>query len=103
MNLEKRSNEIKARITEIKGLIGAEVTLEVLEQLEAEVDELNKEKDTIERKFAIQNKTKINPVVIERSNQVDKDQLGVAAKYLKKIMYDKNGEIIKDTSELVIN
>lgn len=32
-----------------------------------------------------------------------KDQLGVAAKYLKKIMYDKNGEIIKDTSELVIN
>ena len=40
MNLEKRSNEIKARITEIKGLIGAEVTLEVLEQLEAEVDEL---------------------------------------------------------------
>lgn len=74
MNLEKRSNEIKARITEIKGLIGAEVTLEVLEQLEAEVDELNKEKDTIERKLAIQNKTKINPVVIERSNHVDKDQ-----------------------------
>ena len=27
MNLEKRNNEIKARITEIKGLIGAEVTL----------------------------------------------------------------------------
>ena len=42
MNLEKRSNEIKARITEIKGLIGTEVTLEVLEELEAEVDELIK-------------------------------------------------------------
>jgi len=83
MNLEKRSNEIKARITEIKGLIGAEVTLEVLEQLEAEVDELNKEKDTIERKLAIQNKTKINPVVIERSNQVDKDQLETRGKNLR--------------------
>lgn len=32
-----------------------------------------------------------------------KDQLGVAAKYLKKITYDKHGEIIKDTSELIIN
>ena len=83
MNLEKRSNEIKARITEIKGLIGAEVTLEVLEQLEAEVDELNKEKDTIERKLAIQNKTKINPVVIERSNVVDKDQLETRGKNLR--------------------
>ena len=83
MNLEKRSNEIKARITEIKGLIGAEVTLEVLEQLEAEVDELNKEKDTIERKLAIQNKTKINPVVIERSNHVDKDQLETRGKNLR--------------------
>lgn len=83
MNLEKRSNEIKARITEIKGLIGAEVTLEVLEQLEAEVDELNKEKDTIERKLAIQNKTKINPVIIERSNPVDKDQLETRGKNLR--------------------
>ena len=27
MNSEKRSNEIKARITEIKGLIGTEITL----------------------------------------------------------------------------
>ena len=67
MNLEKRSNEIKARITEIKGLIGAEVTLEVLEQLEAEVDELNKEKDTIERKLAIQNK--IFFIVIRSANK----------------------------------
>ena len=67
MNLEKRSNEIKARITEIKGLIGTEVTLEVLEELEAEVDELKEEQETIERKLAIQNKTKVKPIVIQRT------------------------------------
>ncbi len=83
MNLEKRNNEIKARITEIKGLIGSEVTLDVLEKLEDEVDELNKEKETIERKLAIQNKTKINPMIIERSNQVDKDQLETRGKNLR--------------------
>ena len=83
MNLEKRSNEIKARITEIKGLIGAEVTLEVLEELEAEVDELNEEQETIERKLAIQNKTKFNPIVIERGNQVNKEELEKRGKSLK--------------------
>jgi len=83
MNLEKRSNEIKARITEIKGLIGAEVTLEVLEELEAEVDELKEEQETIERKLAIQNKTKFNPIVIERGNQVNKEELEKRGKSLK--------------------
>ena len=75
MNLEKRSNEIKARITEIKGLIGTEVTLEVLEELEAEVDELQEEEETIERKLAIQNKTKIKPIIIQRTNGVNKEEL----------------------------
>lgn len=61
MNLEKRKNEIKVRLNEIKGLAGVEATLEVLEDLEKEIDELKEEEETIDRKLAIQRKAVINP------------------------------------------
>ena len=73
MNLEKRSNEIKARITEIKGLIGTEVTLEVLEELEAEVDELTQEDAEIERKLSIMRKADFKPIKATERNNVDKE------------------------------
>ncbi len=75
MNLEKRSNEIKARITEIKGLIGTEVTLEVLEELEAEVDELTQEDAEIERKLSIMRKADFKPIKVTKRNNVDKEAL----------------------------
>src|SRR5690554_3518070 len=75
MNLEKRSNEIKARITEIKGLIGTEVTLEVLEELEAEVDELTQEDAEIERKLSIMRKADFKPIKVTERNNVDKETL----------------------------
>ncbi len=75
MNLEKRSNEIKARITEIKGLIGTEVTLEVLEELEAEVDELTQEDAEIERKLSIMRKADFKPIKVTERNNVDKEAL----------------------------
>ena len=75
MNLEKRSNEIKARITEIKGLIGTEVTLEVLEELEAEVDELTQEDAEIERKLSIMRKADFKPIKVTERNNVYKEAL----------------------------
>ncbi len=83
MNLEKRKNEIKARLTEIKGLIGTEVTLEVLEELEKETDELQKENETIDRKMAIQNKTKINPFDIRKGEEASREALEKRGKDLK--------------------
>ncbi len=75
MNLEKRKQEIKVRLNEIKGLTGVEATLEVLEELEKEVDELKEEEETIDRKLAIQRKAVINPIQIERTEQVNKEEL----------------------------
>lgn len=75
MNLEKRQKEIKVRLTEIKGLTELEATLEVLEELENEVDELTKENDEIERKLAIMRKADIKPFVIEDRSKVDKESL----------------------------
>lgn len=83
MNLEKRKHEIHARLTEIKGLIGAEVTLEVLEQLETEVDELHSEQETIDRKLAIQSKTEFKPFMVEKHQKQDKEMLEKRGKSLK--------------------
>jgi HK97 family phage major capsid protein len=83
MNLEKRKQEIKVRLNEIKGLTGVEATLEVLEELEKEVDELKEEEETIDRKLAIQRKAVINPIQIERTNQVNKEELEKRGAMLK--------------------
>ncbi len=83
MNLEKRKQEIKVRLNEIKGLTGVEATLEVLEDLEKEVDELKEEEETIDRKLAIQRKAVINPIQIERTEQVNKEELEKRGKALK--------------------
>ena len=83
MNLEKRKQEIKVRLNEIKGLTGVEATLEVLEDLEKEVDELKEEEETIDRKLAIQRKAVINPIQIERTNQVNKEELEKRGAMLK--------------------
>ena len=83
MNLEKRKQEIKVRLNEIKGLTGVEATLEVLEDLEKEVDELKEEEETIDRKLAIQRKAVINPIQIERTDQVNKEELEKRGKALK--------------------
>ncbi len=83
MNLEKRKQEIKVRLNEIKGLTGVEATLEVLEELEKEVDELKEEEETIDRKLAIQRKAVINPIQIERTDQVNKEELEKRGKALK--------------------
>ena len=83
MNLEKRKQEIKVRLNEIKGLTGVEATLEVLEELEKEVDELKEEEETIDRKLAIQRKAVINPIQIERSDQVNKEELEKRGAMLK--------------------
>lgn len=83
MNLEKRKQEIKVRLNEIKGLTGVEATLEVLEELEKEVDELKEEEETIDRKLAIQRKAVINPIQIERTEQVNKEELEKRGKALK--------------------
>src|SRR5690554_7511127 len=72
MNLEKRKQEIKVRLNEIKGLAGVEATLEVLEDLEKEIDELKEEEETIDRKLAIQRKAVINPIQVERTDMVNK-------------------------------
>ena len=83
MNLEKRKQEIKVRLNEIKGLTGVEATLELLEDLEKEVDELKEEEETIDRKLAIQRKAVINPIQIERTEQVNKEELEKRGKALK--------------------
>lgn len=83
MNLEKRKNEIKVRLNEIKGLAGVEATLEVLEELEKEIDELKEEEETIDRKLAIQRKPVINPIQVERTDQVNKEELEKRGKALK--------------------
>ncbi len=83
MNLEKRKQEIKVRLNEIKGLTGVEATLEVLEDLEKEVDELKEEEETIDRKLAIQRKAVINPIQIERTEQVNKEELEKRGAMLK--------------------
>jgi HK97 family phage major capsid protein len=83
MNLEKRKQEIKVRLNEIKGLTGVEATLELLEDLEKEVDELKEEEETIDRKLAIQRKAVINPIQIERTDQVNKEELEKRGKALK--------------------
>ena len=83
MNLEKRKQEIKVRLNEIKGLTGVEATLEVLEELEKEVDELKEEEETIDRKLAIQRKAVINPIQIERTDQVNKEELEKRGAMLK--------------------
>src|SRR5690554_6127613 len=83
MNIEKRKQEIKVRLTEIEGLVGLEATLEVLEELEEEIDELKEEEEVIDRKLAIQRKAKINPIQIERSDKMNKDELEKRGKDLK--------------------
>lgn len=83
MNLEKRKQEIKVRLNEIKGLTGVEATLEVLEDLEKEVDELKEEEESIDRKLAIQRKAVINPIQIERTDQVNKEELEKRGAMLK--------------------
>ena len=83
MNLEKRKQEIKVRLNEIKGLTGVEATLEVLEELEKEVDELKEEEETIDRKLAIQRKAVINPIQIERTDKVNKEELEKRGAMLK--------------------
>ena len=83
MNLEKRKQEIKVRLNEIKGLTGVEATLEVLEDLEKEVDELKEEEETIDRKLAIQRKAVINPIQIERTDMVNKEELEKRGAMLK--------------------
>ena len=83
MNLEKRKNEIKVRLNEIKGLAGVEATLEVLEDLEKEIDELKEEEETIDRKLAIQRKAVINPIQVERTDMVNKEELEKRGKALK--------------------
>jgi HK97 family phage major capsid protein len=83
MNLEKRKQEIKVRLNEIKGLTGVEATLELLEDLEKEVDELKEEEETIDRKLAIQRKAVINPIQIERTDQVNKEELEKRGAMLK--------------------
>ena len=83
MNLEKRKQEIKVRLTEIEGLVGLEATLEVLEELEEEIDELKEEEEVIDRKLAIQRKAKINPIQIERSDKMNREELEKRGKDLK--------------------
>ena len=83
MNLEKRKNEIKVRLNEIKGLAGVEATLEVLEELEKEVDELKQEEETIDRKLEIQRKANFNPIQIERSGGVSNEDLEKRGAMLK--------------------
>src|SRR5690554_848070 len=83
MNLEKRKQEIKVRLNEIKGLAGVEATLEVLEDLEKEIDELKEEEETIDRKLAIQRKAIINPIQVERTDMVNKEELEKRGKALK--------------------
>ena len=46
MNLEKRKQEIKVRLNEIKGLTGVEATLSI-RGLRKEVDELKEEEETM--------------------------------------------------------
>ena len=83
MNLEKRKEEIKVRLTEIQGLVGLEATIEVLEELEEEIDELKEEEEVIDRKLAIQRKAKINPIQIERSDKMNREELEKRGKDLK--------------------
>ena len=83
MNLEKRKQEIKVRLTEIEGLVGLEATLEVLEELEEEIDELKEEEEVIDRKLAIQRKAKIKPIQIERSDKMNQEELEKRGKDLK--------------------
>lgn len=83
MNLEKRKHEIKTRLTEIKGLIGTELTLEVLGQLEEEVTTLQTESETIDRKLAVAAKTEIKPLIIEKHSGADKEFLEKRGKSLK--------------------
>lgn len=83
MNLEKRKEEIKVRLTEIQGLVGLEATIEVLEELEEEIDELKEEEEVIDRKLAIQKKAKINPIQIQRSDKMNHEELEKRGKDLK--------------------
>src|SRR5690554_387161 len=83
MNIEKRKQEIKVRLTEIEGLVGLEATLEVLEELEEEIDELKEEEEVIDRKLAIQRKAKIKPIQIERSDKMNQEELEKRGKDLK--------------------
>ena len=96
MNLEKRKQEIKVRLNEIKGLTGVEATLEVLEDLEKEVDELKEEEETIDRKLAIQRKAVINPIQIERTDQVNKEELE------KRGVMLKEARVIQVSSEEIL-
>jgi hypothetical protein len=57
------------------------------------------DKTAYERSKMIQKAKKI----IKDSSLYKKDKLGAAAKYLKKVTYDKDGNIIKDKSELILN
>ena len=83
MNLEKRSQEIKVRLAEIKNLIGTELTLEVLEGLETEVEELQTEQNSIDRKMQIAARTEIKPFVPLRTDVVDKEKLEKRGKDLR--------------------
>ncbi|MDY0338649.1 MAG: phage major capsid protein [Acholeplasmataceae bacterium] len=96
MNLEKRKQEIKVRLNEIKGLTGVEATLELLEDLEKEVDELKEEEETIDRKLAIQRKAVINPIQIERTDQVNKEELE------KRGVMLKEARVIQVSSEEIL-
>ncbi len=96
MNLEKRKEEIKVRLTEIQGLVGLEATIEVLEELEEEIDELKEEEEVIDRKLAIQRKAKINPIQIQRTDKMSHEELEKRGKDLKE------SRVIKVSSEEIL-
>lgn len=78
MNLEKRKQEIELRLNEIRKSIGNETDVLKLTELETEVDSLQEERGTIEKKMSIAGKVEFQPTQIEKNSKqiVDLEKRG---------------------------
>ena len=83
MNLEKRKKEIETRLTEIRGLVEKEVSVEKLDELDKECTTLQEERSMIEKKMSIASKVEVKPLVIEQKNEFNKEVLETRGKSLK--------------------
>lgn len=82
MNLIKRKSEIESRLLEIKKLVEDVNDIEKLASLEEEVDKLQEERTTIEKKMNLASKTEVKVVNIETKSQ-DKEELERRGQALK--------------------
>lgn len=81
MNLEIRKKEIEVRLEEIRGLADKETDSNKLDEMEKEVDNLNEERKTIDRKLAMASKFNYTPII--ETNKEDTADLEQRGKDLK--------------------